>query len=512
MTGGTLTSSRVGRARSALTAVALLVALTAACGGSDDRSAVGQDARATAGATTVPAERSDDSVQPAPGPLVVSDNQRFLQHADGRPFFYLGDTAWELFHRLDRDQVERYLDDRQDKGFTVIQAVALAEQGGLSVANPYGHLPLVDRDPTRPDVGPGPSDDYWDHVDHVIAAAGERGMHVGLLPTWGDKVEKLWGKDGEPVFTVENAAEYGRFLGQRYRDTPNIVWILGGDRGPNSYDIDIWREMARGLVEGDQGAHLVTFHPQGGRTSSSLLHDDPVFDFNMVQTGHCMGYEAAAAMIAADYAREPVKPVIDGEPHYEDHPKCFEPEQGWWEAHDARRSAYVQTFSGAFGHTYGHHAIWQFHDPSRSGVSSVRSSWQEALDAPGSAQVGHVRRLLESRPFLTRIPDQSILTGGTGADEGLLRATRGSDGAYAVVYAGTGESFSVDLDVLSGDRVRAWWFDPRTGTAGEPWEFANPREPMTFDPPKEPAPVNDWVLVLDDASRGFPPPGTPAER
>ena len=491
----------------------LLGVLAAGCAGPGGRPSPTQDqpVGAEPGAPAPAARSGAPGHDATPGRLVVSDNQRFLQHADGTPFFYLGDTAWELFHRLDREETEVYLEDRRRKGFTVVQAVALAEQGGLSTPNAYGHYPLVERDPTRPDVRPGDADDYWDHVDHVVASAGEKGMYVGLLPTWGDKVEKLWGGDGDPVFTTENAREYGRFLGERYRDTPNIIWILGGDRGPNDYDIDIWREMAQGLREGDGGAHLVTFHPQGGRTSSSLLHEDPLFDFNMVQSGHCADAEDAAAMITADYEREPVKPVLDGEPRYEDHPKCFEPEQGWWDGHDARRSAFVQTFAGALGHTYGHHAIWQFHAEGRDGISWVRTDWRSALDAPGAAQVGHVRRLLESRPFLTRIPDQTVISGSPDGG-GTVRATRDADGSWLAVYSAAGESFSADVSAISGRRVRAWWYDPRTGMPGTSWEFENTGTPTTFDPPGSPERTNDWVLVLDDASAELPPPGTPMQR
>src|SRR4051794_39741956 len=74
--------------------------------------------------------------------LKVSDNKRFLVTTDGRPFFYLGDTAWELFHRLNREEADRYLTDRARKGFTVIQAVVLAELDGLHTPNPYGQTPL----------------------------------------------------------------------------------------------------------------------------------------------------------------------------------------------------------------------------------------------------------------------------------------------------------------------------------------------------------------------------------
>src|SRR5687767_3334408 len=143
--------------------------------------------------------------------LKVSDNKRFLVKDDGTPFFYLGDPAWELFHRLNREEAERYLKNRADKQFTVIQAVVLAELDGLNDPNPYGHTPLADNDPTKP------NEDYFKHVDFVVNKAEELGLFVGMLPTWGDKWNKKWGA-GPEIFTPENARAYGKFLGNRYKD------------------------------------------------------------------------------------------------------------------------------------------------------------------------------------------------------------------------------------------------------------------------------------------------------
>src|SRR6516165_11932096 len=111
--------------------------------------------------------------------LAVARDRRHLVTADGKPFFYLGDTAWEVFHRLDRPDARAYLRDRAAKGFTVIQAVVLAEFDGLTVPNAYGHLPLKDNDPTKP------VEDYFRHVDWVVNEAEKAGLYVGMLPTWG---------------------------------------------------------------------------------------------------------------------------------------------------------------------------------------------------------------------------------------------------------------------------------------------------------------------------------------
>jgi len=217
--------------------------------------------------------------------LKVGENKRFLVTDDGRPFFWLGDTAWELFHRLDRGGADRYLKDRASKGFTVIQAVALAELDGHTVPNAYGHLPLTDLDPACPAVTEGPGNDYWDHVDDVVDRANALGLRVAFLPTWG----RYWHdtvRDGKPLFDRKNAEAFGAWLGRRYRDKA-LVWVLGGDRAVDSDgQKEVIRAMARGLRAGDGGAHLMTFHPPGGRGSSAWFPSDDWLDFHMRQNGH----------------------------------------------------------------------------------------------------------------------------------------------------------------------------------------------------------------------------------
>ncbi len=297
--------------------------------------------------------------------LKVSENRHFLVYEDGRPFFYLGDTAWELFHRLDREEADRYLQDRARKGFTVIQAVALAELDGLSDPNAYGHLPLLANDPERPDVKEGPANDYWDHVDFVVERANALGLYVGFLPTWGDKWNKKWGQ-GPEIFTPGNAAAYGEWLGRRYKDH-GVIWILGGDRPVETEaHKEVLRAMAGGLRKGDGGAHLMTFHPTGGSGSSEPFHDEDWLDFNMRQNGHIAEFTGRYDATRADYDRTPAKPVLDGEPIYEDHPVSFEAAKfGHSIAADVRRPLYWDLFSGACGHTYGHHSVWQMWAPGR---------------------------------------------------------------------------------------------------------------------------------------------------
>jgi hypothetical protein len=169
--------------------------------------------------------------------------------------------------------------------------------------------------------------------------------------------------------------------------------------------------MAEGIAKGDGGRHLMTFHPPGGQHSATWWHKEEWLDFNMLQSGHSRDRDNWN-MIARDYAQTPPKPCLDGEPGYEDHPNSFKAENGYLDETDVRKSAYWALFAGAHGHTYGCHDIWQFFDAARRpGVSAARTHWREAMQLPGAAQMQWARKLMESRPFLERVPDQSLIAG-----------------------------------------------------------------------------------------------------
>ncbi|MBM3849771.1 MAG: DUF4038 domain-containing protein [Verrucomicrobia bacterium] len=440
--------------------------------------------------------------------LKVSDNHRFLVTESGQPFFWQGDTAWELFHRLNREDAERYLKNRAQRRFTVVQAVALAELDGLNDPNPYGQKPLVENDPTRPNEA------YFQHVDWIVKRANELGIYVGFLPTWGDKWHKAWGA-GPEIFTPQNAEAYGEWLGKRYRDA-GLIWILGGDRPVDQAKADAQKEinraMARGLRRGDGGAHLLTYHPPGGAGSSEHFHTDEWLDFNMRQNGHTAEFTGRYDQTRVDYNRSPVKPVLDGEPIYEDHPVSFDAKKfGHSIASDVRRPLYWDLFAGAFGHTYGHHSVWQMWSPGKNPVNNPLMPWSEAINQPGAAQMQHGRALIESRPFLTRIPDDSIIvtdrvpTSVPGAGRYHFAATRDSDGTYAMVYAPIGRGFKVRMESIKGPKVKAWWFNPRDGKASAIGSFPNTGE-REFTPP-DAGEMLDWVLVLDDVAKKYPAPG-----
>jgi hypothetical protein len=441
----------------------------------------------------------------------VSDNKRYLVTTDGKPFFYLADTAWELFHRLDRTQAVQYLDLRASQKYTAIQAVALAELDGLRDPNALGDLPLIHEDPARPAVTPGsdPSNprayDYWDHVDYIVDQANARGLYIAMLPTWGGWASAAE-KSDRNVITLQNAQTYGEFLGKRYRNK-GIIWVLGGDRIATGYE-ETWRALAKGIVIGvsgkeDYDALMMTFHPRGGQTSSTWFHDDRWLDFNMHQTGHGLAEKTMSwDKIARDYNREPTKPVLDGEPLYEDHPLAFRAkEYGYsFDAH-IRQRAYWAVFSGGCGHTYGNHSVWQMYAANRRPVNGPLFYWYEAIHRPGAAQMQYVWALIESRPHLSRIPDRSLVADALqGVDH--IAATRG-DG-YAFIYSAQGRKFTVNMGKISGERIKASWYNPRTGSTTDAATFGNTGA-QEFTCPSEGF-GSDWVLILDDASKNFPAP------
>jgi len=424
--------------------------------------------------------------------LQAAQDCRHLIYEDGAPFFYLADTAWELFHKLTREEAFLYLEDRAEKGFTVIQAVALAEKDGLRRSNAYGRCPMKINqsgayDPLLPDTDGEYS--YWDHVDAIVKKAGELNLYIAMLPAWGDKFPGTRG-EGPHFFTPENAYAYGKWLGSRYAQAGNIIWVMGGDRTfTTRYQLETLDAMARGIKEGDGGRYLMTMHPAGGCHSADCAHEEKWLDFNMIQSGHTRSrnnYE----MIRKDYRRLPYKPVLDGEPNYEDHPESFNIANGYMDEADVRRSAYWAVLSGACGHTYGHHSVWNFvtlpDKDTKKGYFAM--NWQAALSRPGAAQMKHLRTLVESVSFLEGVPAAGMVAGNMEAVN-HVPVLRG--GNWLLAYSAQGLSFDLSLgEEWTG--AKAAWFDPRTGETGS--EFSVEAGKIVGFYPPTAGRGSDWVL------------------
>lgn len=427
------------------------------------------------------------SVDFSHGKLEVSKNRRYLQHEDGTPFFYLGDTAWELFHRLNEEEVERYLENRRAKGFTVIQAVILAELDGLNTPDKNGNLPLIGNSPEK--VNPK----YFKWVDKVVRIAESKGLYIGMLPTWGDKVDKQWGV-GPEIFNVNNAYKYGKWLGERYKDFPNIIWINGGDRLGGGDNLAVWNALANGIKSVDKN-HLMSFHPQGEYSSSDWFHNEKWLDFNMAQTGHCQqNYAVYERMIKRDYEKSPVKPCMDAEPRYENHPVCWKPDSlGWFDAVDVRNALYWNLFSGALGHTYGCHEIWQMKSPEHEPIGLVRGNWYSSLDLEGAGDMIHARRLMESLNWEDRAPAYDIVVSENDDPEKKILAIKAKD--YVLVYIPGNKEFVCDLSSFGkSNELKVQWMNPRTGEFSKAGS-CKVSSSVHFTTPSY-GRENDWVLIL----------------
>ena len=460
--------------------------------------------------------------------LQVSQDKTFLQYKNGKPFVWIGDTAWELFHRLNREEANTYLNDRAEKGFSVIQAVVLAENDGLRSPNPYGAVPFNDLDPEKP------NEEYFQHVDFIVNKAEELGLFVGMLPTWGDKVFSENPGAGPVVFNKENAAVYGEFLGKRYKNKP-IIWILGGDRNVANREVfKIWNAMAEGIKKGNGGNQLMTYHPRGASMSSHWFHNESWLDFNMYQSGH-EGNFNQVYRYAEDLALlHPRKPYLDGEPAYEDIPVRFwefmdfsksgyerVPEgvlneeglikdrshfkEGFITDYEVRIYAYWDILAGGCGYTYGNNAIWQMFKKNGSIAIPALTDWREALDRPGGKDMTHLRALFESRPFDQLRADQSIIYGINPDGKEHIRAAGSKDHSYLIIYLAVGQPVDIVMEKIEDEQVVAWWYNPRNGETIKIGQYDN--QGIRRFIPETTGLNNDWILVLDSKSANYERPG-----
>lgn len=472
-----------------------------------------------------------DAAPAGTGPLPalrVHPAGHYLETTDRRPFFWLGDTGWKVIHCLPPADARYYLHTRARQGFTVVQMMVLDENDGITETNAQGELPFIAGDPARP------NDRFFDWVVALTDEAAAVGLYVALLPAWGDQLTAPWGQ-GPRIFRNDNlpvVRGYANYLGHRLRGKTNVIWMLGGDRPakldgarpdewpqipagaagfPADYDwTPVWAAFANGLREGQGGSPLILYHPQAGtyRTSRFLAGADWL-SVNGMQSGHGGGHDLPVwDWVAEDWALTPAKPTLDLEPNYEDHPynpwPQWDPATGYFRDHDVRKQTYRSVFAGACGVTYGDHAVWQFAGSGAEVINHADRDWRTAMFSPAGRQMGFLRQLMESRPFFARIPDQALIMGDAGKGGRHLQATRDREGTYAFVYfPEPDQRATIDLTKLNARQIRAWWYDPRTGMGTLIGDIPGGGQREFCSPPHGP----DWVLVLDDLSENYAPPG-----
>ena len=441
------------------------------------------------------------------GKLRVSDNQRFLQFENGKPFFWQGETAWLMPERLNRDEVEYYLKTCHEAGYNMVQVQVL---NAVPSYNVYG-MPSHDKQGKLTGTQSSPLNNclytYWDHMDYIVDAASRNGIYIGMVCIWGGLV-----KGGK--LSVEQAREYGAFLAKRYKDRPNIIWIIGGDIQGNIKP-EVWEELATTIKRTDKN-HLMTFHPRGRHSSAQWWSKAKWIDFHTFQSGHRrygqrMGSkdypipdnteEDNWMYVDTTWAYKPIKPVLDDEPSYEEIPQgLHDGDEPYWKACDVRRYAYWSVFAGSCGHTYGHNAIMQFYREGLPPAYHCKKTWTEALKDPGFNQMKHLKHLMLALPYFERIPDQSIVA-DNGKQYERLAATRGND--YLLVYNYTGRDMKIDLRKISGEKKKVWWMNASTGLLT--WLGVYDSRVLTFRPQggSGTETATDGVLIAIDSSKDY---------
>jgi hypothetical protein len=390
----------------------------------------------------------------APGlhaPVGISGNHRYFVDGNGSPIFWLGDTEWELFLSFRPEEVQGILDDRALKGFNAIQVMLLGVGGGKK-ANAAGEKPFLNDDPATPNEA------YFANVESALRTA--QALEIML-------VIGVYHKSPESgtMITAKNARAYGTWVGRRFREAPNVIWSMYPEAKP-AY-LPVVRELAAGLREGDGGRHLLTVHPDPSPASSSFIHEEPWLSFNTLQTwkSDFLNY----SMVAADYARTPPKPVLNGEARYEAEANTS-PLQ-------VRRGAYWSILAGGF-YSFGHGGNWM-----------KPGDWRRWLDSPGSQQMGILRRFFESLDWWRLVPDREILSGSSGE----AVAARSPDRSWAVVYFPSPKAVDVKLDATNAQgSVDVRWMNPATGDTRTEGRRAA-RGVQSFTPPPG---WEDAVLLL----------------
>ena len=362
-------------------------------------------------------------------PVRVSENGRYIVDASSRPVFWLGTTQWQIFRDYTLEDARLILQRSSANGFVFVQAMLLGVGDGTK-PNVYGQKPWINDDPLTP------NEEYFKNVDAVLRLAGESNVTISMT---------LYHQRYRKHITLEKARPWAKWLAQRYKDVPQIVWSMTPEAKQEF--VPILRELAAGLREGDGGRHLITFKPDPSPHSSSFIHEEDWLDFNSMQTWKDV--KLIYAMVTKDYNLKPVKPVLMAEGAYEAGSEYgFEVTPLW-----VRRQAYYSYLAGAH-HTYGHNDSWR-----------ILPTWKKALDAPGAVQMGILKRIfLERKEWWMLVPDQSILASGGQTDGDLLHlAARHQDGKWGMIYLADKASFSVQMDKLASNDVSAMWVNPMTG-------------------------------------------------
>jgi len=413
------------------------------------------------------------------GFLRVSENKRYFEHADGTPFFWLGDTWWKcLCKRMTWEGFQELTADRKAKGFSVVQIVCgVYPDEGLFEPRweNEGGKPYETKDFSV--VNP----EYFEYSDRRIKHLADAGIVPAIVGSWGR------GDCNGMLVGIDGLKRHWRNLIARYGAYP-AIWIIGGESdGPQ------WTEVARYVQQIDPYHHPATMHP--GESGRNSVTDETVIDFDMLQTGHGDWDKARGAIpkLQAAYDRTPPMPAMIGEYCYEGHMQtAFQDVQ--------RYVFWASMLSGSAGLTYGAAGIWHASVEGDPGIANVYdwTTWKEGMGYPGSTQLGIGKNLLEQYPW------SRFEVHPEWADSICFSA--GIPGKVRFIYLPKRDIYNWEgptVRNLEPDRDwKVFYFDPATGRRFDQGiikargENGDPvAKPVDFKP-NVPSP-QDWILIFE---------------
>ena len=426
------------------------------------------------------------------GALKVADDRRHFQHADGTPFFWLGDTWWMgLCKRLSwPDGFQTLAADRVQKGFTMVQIVAglypdmepFDARGANEAGFPW--------DPEFTRINPA----YFDMADVRMQHLADRGLAACVVGFWGYFI---------PRMGMAKVKQHWRYLIARWGAYP-VVWCLAGEGTMPYYlsktkdqDAETQKhgltELARYVHATDPRHHPITIHPS---KSSRLCVDDPaVLDFDMLQTGHNdrQSVPNTIETVNSSLAATPKMPVLIGEVCYEGIAEASRQEV-------QRFMFWSALLGGTGGHTYGANGIWQVNTRqqpyglSPHGHSWGGPAWDIAAQLPGSGQLGLAKGLLTRYSWWKLEPQPDLIDPHWNTTNYWQPFAGQIPGEAVIAFCPSGFN-PVTFKKLEAATYRGFFFNPSDGTE-IPIEDVHPDSGGSWRPPEFPI-FRDWVIVLE---------------
>ena len=437
------------------------------------------------------------------GWLTVSDNQRYLIHKnDSTPFFYLGDTAWEMSRKSTKEEIIKYLDNRESKGFTAVQVVIMSHQRFPNVRNRNGKR-VFNSDTNFLKINP----EYFDYVDTIVEEINERDMLAVLVPLWAwmHRLHTPYSSK-EKYLSDREAFNLAEYVGARYA-AGDVAWIIGGD---NRYDSnakkEFWSNFAHKIGEAGGNRQLMTLHPKGHHSSLDYFDNTTSWiDFNMYHSSHRAKNDYTYEAALEGYKAEPTKPVINGEPCYEDiYHHLWEPGDTT-EAHTfrikprhVRQAVYESVLSGSImGVAYGANGIWQWHKGDMWASHRPRYKVLKAMHFPGSKHVAIMKSLLQEYDWYELKPAPGNILDYSGQEKVMMARNQ----KVMLIYSPTGnETYEVKIpedNILHSVQ----FYDPTTGELVEDVEVSDTENRNRFVSKSgnqlevSNPDTSDWVLV-----------------